>query len=305
MEHKENVYHIPVLAQQSLDGLRINPSGIYVDVTFGGGGHSSALLGRLGAEGRLFGFDQDADAMANIPADSRFVYVHSNFRYLYNYMRYHNVLGKVDGLLADLGVSSHHFDEADRGFSYRHSGLLDMRMNRLSELTAAEVVRTYDEESLARIFDVYGELRQVGRIASAVVKARKIKDVGMVENLLEAVEPFARRDREKKFFAKLFMALRMEVNDEIAALKEMLMHIPATLKSGGRFAVISYHSLEDRLVKNFIKSGNFEGAVRTDFYGNVVSPFLKINTKIITPPPEEVERNPRSRSAKLRIAELI
>ncbi|MDR2499041.1 MAG: 16S rRNA (cytosine(1402)-N(4))-methyltransferase RsmH [Tannerellaceae bacterium] len=305
MKHKINVYHIPVLAPESLDALRINQSGIYVDATFGGGGHSAALLERLDGHGRLFGFDQDVDSMRNIPDDSRFVYVHSNFRYMYNFLRYHNVLGKVDGLLADLGVSSHHFDDPDRGFSYRFSGPLDMRMNRMGKLTAADVVRTYDEEALAGIFLLYGELRQARQIASAVVTARRNKDLGRVENLLEVLEPFVRHDREKKFLSQLFMALRMEVNDEISALKEMLEHIPAALKQGGRFAIISYHSLEDRLVKNYIKSGNFEGDNPKDIYGNLPSPFRRINTKVITPPPEEIERNPRSRSAKLRVAERL
>lgn len=305
MKHSKNSYHIPVLASESLSALNIIPSGIYVDATFGGGGHSAALLERLDGGGRLFGFDQDEDAAANAPNDSRFVFVRSNFRYLYNFMRYHNSLGKVDGLIADLGVSSHHFDNPARGFSYRFSGPLDMRMNAQSKLTAAHVMATYGEEKLASVFAGYGELKNSRQIASAVVKARRDKAVDSIGRLLEIVEPFSIKGGEKKFLSQLFMSIRMEVNDEIGALKDLLEAIPQVVKRGGRFAVISYHSLEDRLVKNFMKTGNFEGVPQTDFYGNTTQPFRLINRKVIVPEPDEIAVNPRSRSAKLRAAELI
>jgi 16S rRNA (cytosine1402-N4)-methyltransferase len=305
MKHNNNAYHIPVLARESLDGLQIIPSGIYVDATFGGGGHSAALLERLGPGGTLYGFDQDADAAANAPSDSRFIFVRSNFRYIYNFMRYYKSLGNVDGLIADLGVSSHHFDNPSRGFSYRFTGPLDMRMNAQSSLTAAHIATAYPEEKLASVLAGYGELKQSRQIAAAVVKARRDKPVDTIERLVETVEPFAAKGGEKKFLSQLFMALRMEVNDEIESLKELLLAVTQVLKPGGRFAVISYHSLEDRLVKNYMKTGNFEGKPQADFYGNVSSPFRLINRKVITPPPDETARNPRSRSAKLRVAELV
>lgn len=297
-------YHIPVLLQESLEGMNIQPKGIYVDVTFGGGGHSREILSRLASEGHLFGFDQDADAEQNIPNDSRFTFVRSNFRYLYNFMRYHQVAGKVDGLLADLGVSSHHFDDQERGFSFRFDGLLDMRMNTRAGKTAADILNTYPEEELANVFYLYGELKVSRKLAATIVKARAEKPIKTIGELLEVVKPFVGKDKEKKFLAQVFQALRIEVNDEMRALKEMLCGTLKVLKPGSRLVVITYHSLEDRLVKNFLKAGNFEGKAEKDFFGNMKSPFRLVNNKVIVPSDEEIERNPRSRSAKLRIAEL-
>lgn len=305
MEDKETGYHVPVLLPESMEGLQIQASGIYVDVTFGGGGHSREILRRLGPEGSLYGFDQDADAEENIPADPRFIFVRSNFRYLYNFMRYYGVEGEVDGLLADLGVSSHHFDDRERGFSFRFDGALDMRMNSRAGRTAADIVNTYSEEALADVFYLYGELKVARRLASLLVRSRESRPVTTIGDLLEIVKPFAGRDKEKKFLAQVFQALRIEVNDEMRALKEMLRQTLDVLRPGGRVAVITYHSLEDRLVKNFLKTGNLEGKTTQDFFGNVQSPFRLINNKVIVPSAQEVERNPRSRSAKLRIAEKI
>ena len=303
MEEQGLVYHVPVLLQESLEGMAIRPEGVYVDVTFGGGGHSREILRRLGNDGHLYGFDQDADAEKNIPDDPRFTFVRSNFRYLYNFMRYHQEVEKVDALLADLGVSSHHFDDKERGFSFRFDGLLDMRMNTRAGQTAADILNTYTEEALADVFYLYGEVKVARKLASMVVKAREAKAFETIEDLLEVVKPFVGRDKEKKFLAQVFQALRIEVNDEMRALREMLMATLKVLKPGGRLVVITYHSLEDRLVKNFLKSGNFEGKAEQDFFGNVQSPFKLVNNKVIVPSAEEVERNPRSRSAKLRIAE--
>ncbi len=297
-------YHIPVLLQESLEGMNIQPKGIYVDVTFGGGGHSREILNRLASEGHLFGFDQDADAEQNIPNNPRFTFVRSNFRYLYNFMRYHQVAGKIDGLLADLGVSSHHFDDQERGFSFRFDGLLDMRMNTRAGKTAADILNTYPEEELANVFYLYGELKVSRKLAATIVKARAEKPIKTIGELLEVVKPFVGKDKEKKFLAQVFQALRIEVNDEMRALKEMLCGTLKVLKPGSRLVVITYHSLEDRLVKNFLKAGNFEGKAEKDFFGNVKSPFRLVNNKVIVPSDEEIERNPRSRSAKLRIAEL-
>ncbi len=297
-------YHIPVLLQESLEGMNIQPKGIYVDVTFGGGGHSREILNRLASEGHLFGFDQDADAEQNIPNNPRFTFVRSNFRYLYNFMRYHQVAGKIDGLLADLGVSSHHFDDQERGFSFRFDGLLDMRMNTRAGKTAADILNTYPEEELANVFYLYGELKVSRKLAATIVKARAEKPIKTIGELLEVVKPFVGKDKEKKFLAQVFQALRIEVNDEMRALKEMLCGTLKVLKPRSRLVVITYHSLEDRLVKNFLKAGNFEGKAEKDFFGNVKSPFRLVNNKVIVPSDEEIERNPRSRSAKLRIAEL-
>lgn len=305
MEDKQTGYHVPVLLPESLDGLSIRPSGVYVDVTFGGGGHSREILRRLGSAGMLYGFDQDADAENNIPGDDRFVFVRSNFRYLYNFMRYYGVQGEVDGLLADLGVSSHHFDDRERGFSFRFDGALDMRMNVRAGRTAADIVNTYSEEALADVFYLYGELKAARKLASLLVRSRADKPVATIGDFLEIIKPFTGRDKEKKFLAQAFQALRIEVNDEMRALREMLSQTLDVLKPGGRLAVITYHSLEDRLVKNFLKTGNFEGKIQQDFFGNVQSPFRLVNTKVIVPSAQEVERNPRSRSAKLRIAEKI
>lgn len=304
MEQQEYSYHVPVLLQESLEGMNITPKGTYVDVTFGGGGHSREILRRLGAEGHLYGFDQDADAEQNIPADSRFTFVRSNFRYLYNFMRYHQVAGEVDGLLADLGVSSHHFDDQERGFSFRFDGDLDMRMNTRAGKTAADIVNTYTEEALADVFYLYGELKISRKLAAVIAKSRAVKKITTIGELLEVVKPFIGKDKEKKFLAQVFQALRIEVNDEMRALKEMLQGTLKVLKPEGRLVVITYHSLEDRLVKNFLKTGNFEGKAEKDFFGNVNSPFRLVNTKVIVPTDAEIERNPRSRSAKLRIAEL-
>ena len=304
MEQQEYSYHVPVLLQECLEGMNITPEGTYVDVTFGGGGHSREILRRLGAEGHLYGFDQDADAEQNIPADSRFTFVRSNFRYLYNFMRYHQVAGEVDGLLADLGVSSHHFDDQERGFSFRFDGDLDMRMNTRAGKTAADIVNTYTEEALADVFYLYGELKISRKLAAVIAKSRAVKKITTIGELLEVVKPFIGKDKEKKFLAQVFQALRIEVNDEMRALKEMLQGTLKVLKPEGRLVVITYHSLEDRLVKNFLKTGNFEGKAEKDFFGNVNSPFRLVNTKVIVPTDAEIERNPRSRSAKLRIAEL-
>lgn len=297
------MYHIPVLLNESIDGLDIRPGGIYVDVTFGGGGHSREILRRLDGTGRLFSFDQDPDAEQNIgDAPENFTFVRSNFRYLDNWMRYYGV-DHIDGLLADLGVSSHHFDDETRGFSFRFDAPLDMRMNKRAGLTAADVVNTYDESQLADIFYLYGELKTSRRIASAIVKQRQSGLIKTTSDFLKVVEPFFKREREKKDMAKLFQALRIEVNHEMDALREMLQSATEWLGEGGRLSVITYHSLEDRIVKNIIKTGNPEGHRNEDFYGRVSTPYKAVNNKVIIPCEEEQTDNPRSRSAKLRIAE--
>lgn len=295
-------YHVPVLLRESVDGLNIRLEGVYVDVTFGGGGHSKEILSRLGAGGHLYSFDQDADAEANLVADDRLTFVRSNFRYLKNWMRYYGV-EKIDGLLADLGVSSHHFDEAERGFSLRFDAPLDMRMNKRATLTAAEVLNNYGESQLADVFYYYGELKAARRMASLIVKSRAEKPLLTTGDLLEVLNPLLRRDREKKEAAQAFQALRIEVNHEMDALREMLLAATELLGEGGRLSVITYHSLEDRIVKNIMKSGNAEGKQSQDFFGRVETPFRAVNSKVITPTDEELARNPRSRSAKLRIAE--
>ncbi len=301
MEDKEICYHVPVMLNECMEGLSILPNGTYVDVTFGGGGHSREILNRLGADGHLYSFDQDADAEKNIIGDTRFTFVRSNFRYLKNFMQYHKVDG-VDGLLADLGVSSHHFDDKDRGFSFRFEGALDMRMNTRSGKTAADIINTYSESDLADVLYLYGELKNARKLASVLVRARATKPLETITDLLELIKPYTTREKEKKFLAQVFQALRIEVNDEMKALKEMLLQALAVLKPNGRIVVMTYHSLEDRLVKNFFKTGNFEGKATQDFYGNFQTPFALINNKIIIPSDEEVGLNPRSRSAKLRIA---
>ena len=301
----EDCYHVPVMLHESLEGLQIKSSGTYVDVTFGGGGHSRGILRNLGTDGTLYGFDQDADAEQNIPDDPRFVFVRSNFRYLYNFMRYHGVAGEVDGLLADLGVSSHHFDEQERGFSFRVEGALDMRMNTRGGQTAADILNNYSEEQLSDVFYLYGELKAARKLAAVIVKARQTQAIETIPDLLEILKPFVGKDKEKKFLAQAFQALRIEVNDEMRALKEMLQQTTRVLKPGGRLVVITYHSLEDRLVKNFLKTGNFEGKAEQDFFGNRSVAFRLINNKVMVPSDEEIERNPRSRSAKLRIAERL
>ncbi len=298
-------YHVPVLLNESIDGLAIKPGGTYVDVTFGGGGHSREILRRLGPDGRLFSFDQDADAEKNIVDDGRFTFVHSNFRWLANWMRYYEV-EHIDGLLADLGVSSHHFDDAERGFSFRYDAPLDMRMNREGGKTAADIVNSDSQEQLADIFYLYGELRQSRQIAAAIVKARTRKPILTTQDFLQVVDPLFRREKEKKDMARLFQALRIEVNHEMAALSEMLTSATKLLAEGGRLSVITYHSLEDRMVKNVMKTGNVNGKAEEDpVYGRKPSPYRLVNNKVIVPSEEEIERNPRSRSAKLRIAEKL
>ena len=297
-------YHVPVLLQESIDGLDIKPDGVYVDVTFGGGGHSKEILRRLGKNGHLYGFDQDEDAEKNILDDDRFTFVRSNFRYLTNWMRYYDV-DHIDGLLADLGVSSHHFDDETRGFSFRFDAPLDMRMNKRSGMTAAEILNNYSEEQLADIFYIYGELKNARKIASAVVKARDEKRIETTGDLMQIAEKLLQREREKKDTAKLFQALRIEVNHEMDALKEMLDGACKVLQEGGRLSVITYHSLEDRIVKNFMKAGNVEGKMKQDFFGRTEAPFRAVSNKVIVPSDDEQQRNPRSRSAKLRVAERI
>ena len=297
-------YHVPVLLHESIDGLDIKPGGVYVDVTFGGGGHSREILRRLDPTARLFSFDQDADAERNVPEGAEgFTFVRSNFRYLKNWMRFYDV-DHIDGLLADLGVSSHHFDDAERGFSFRYDAPLDMRMNREGGKTAADIVNDDTEEHLADIFYLYGELRRSRQIAAAIVKARQRKPILTTQDFLQVVDPLFRREKEKKDMARLFQALRIEVNHEMQALSEMLTSATRLLAKGGRLSVITYHSLEDRMVKNIMKSGNVNGKVEEDpVYGRKASPYDLVNNKVIVPSDEEVERNPRSRSAKLRIAE--
>ncbi|HAE25326.1 MAG TPA: 16S rRNA (cytosine(1402)-N(4))-methyltransferase [Prevotellaceae bacterium] len=299
----ESCYHIPVMLQPCLEGLNINPDGTYVDVTFGGGGHSKAILERLSANGHLYAFDQDADAEQNIPADDRFTFVRSNFRYLRNWLRYYGAI-PVDGILADLGVSSHHFDTMERGFSIREDGPLDMRMNQQATRTAAEIVNGYDAGQLAEIFDWYGELHNAHAIANAIIRDRQANgEIRTTAQLHKAVSKQLNPAREKKDLAKVFQALRIEVNDELVVLKEMLSAAIEVLKPGGRLVVMSYHSLEDRLVKNFMRSGNAKGLIEKDFYGNPISVLRQLKGYPISPSEQEQEQNPRSRSAKLRVAE--
>lgn len=302
MPIEEQTYHIPVLLNESIEGMNLQPSGIYVDVTFGGGGHSKEILRQGDATIRLYSFDQDEDAEKNIVNDARFTFVRSNFRYLHNFLRYHGIK-QVDSILADLGVSSHHFDDSERGFSFRFDGNLDMRMNKRAGMTAAEVVNNYTEEQLATLFYLYGELKNSRKLASAIIKARNNRPIVTIGDFLEIVKPMFGREREKKELAKVFQALRIEVNQEMEALKEMLYAATEVLKPGGRLVVITYHSLEDRMVKNMMKTGNIEGKAEQDFFGNVQTPFRLVNNKVIVANNEEVTRNPRSRSAKLRIAE--
>ena len=313
MVKKAETYHVPVLLKESVDGLNIQSGGVYVDVTFGGGGHSSEILSRLDEQAHLYSFDQDADAEQNVMRsevgaerrfvdDPRFTFVRSNFRYLKNWMRYYGV-ESLDGLLADLGVSSHHFDDESRGFSFRFDAQLDMRMNKRAGKTAADIVNDYDEEALANLFYLYGEIKQSRRLAAAIVKARSQQRIATTQDLLGILEPIFKREREKKDLAKVFQALRIEVNHEMDALKEMLKSATELLKPGGRLSVITYHSLEDRIVKNIMKTGNVEGKRIQDFYGRIETPFTLINNKVIVPSENEQQENPRSRSAKLRIAE--
>lgn len=302
MDDVKQTYHIPVLLEESIDGLNLKKGGIYVDVTFGGGGHSKEILRRMDKSCKLYSFDQDEDAERNIVHDERFTFVRSNFRYLKNFLKYYGV-EEVDGILADLGVSSHHFDDSERGFSFRFDGKLDMRMNKRAGMTAADILNNYDEEKLADIFYLYGELKNSRKLASVIVKRRSIKPFDTIGDFLETVKPLYGKEREKKEMAKVFQALRIEVNQEMEALKEMLYSATEMLKPGGRLSVITYHSLEDRMVKNIMKTGNIEGKMEQDFFGNVKTPYKTINNKVIVPDDDEIETNPRSRSAKLRIAE--
>jgi 16S rRNA (cytosine1402-N4)-methyltransferase len=301
-------YHVPVLLMESVDGLAIKPDGVYIDTTFGGGGHSKEILNRLGKKGHLFSFDQDADAERNSINDERFTFVRSNFRYIKNWMRYYGI-EQIDGLLADLGVSSHHFDDETRGFSFRYEAPLDMRMNKRAGKTAADVLNETEESLLADILYIYGELKQARRIASAIVKERAIRRIETTADLIRVTDGLLRSNgvngSEKKEMAKLFQALRIEVNHEMDALREMLNGARDLLSPGGRLSVITYHSLEDRMVKNYIKAGNAEGKVCQDFFGRIEAPFKTVNNKVITPSADEQTQNPRSRSAKLRIGEKV
>lgn len=299
-------YHVPVLLGETVDALDIIPDGIYIDATFGGGGHSKEILSRLNEEGHLYAFDQDADAEKNVPKDEqRLTFVRSNFRYLSRWMRYYGEEEGVNGIMADLGVSSHHFDAEERGFSFRFDAPLDMRMNGRGGQTAAQVLNEYAEEELSKIFNIYGELKNGRKMANAIVKARASKPFVAISDLLETITPLLPREREKKDMAKAFQALRIEVNREMEALEEMLHGALRVLKPGGRLAILTYHSLEDRMVKNFMKSGNIEGKAEQDFFGNFLTPIRPISNKVIVPSPQEQENNPRSRSAKLRIAKKL
>lgn len=298
-----DVYHVPVLLKQSVDGLVTDPDGVYVDATFGGGGHSREIVSRLGGNGHLYGFDQDQDTMKNIIEDPRFTFVYSNFRYMRNFMRWYGH-DKVNGILADLGVSWHHFDDSSRGFSFRFDGPIDMRMNQKEGMTAADVLNGYPEEKLASLFYLYGELQNGRQLAQAIGRKRQNTRIETVSMLMDTVRPVIGREREKKEMAKVFQALRMEVNHEVDALREMLLSTVDLLVPDGRLVVITYHSIEDRMVKNLIKSGNIEGEVMTDFYGNRLIPFRQV-CKPVLPDFQEQERNPRSRSAKLRIASKV
>ena len=301
------VYHIPVLLKETVDGLDIKPNGIYVDLTFGGGGHSKEILSRLGRDGHLYSFDQDLDAQKNaIPLEetygNRFTFVRSNFRFLKNWIQYYGV-ERVDGILADLGVSSHHLDDGDRGFSFRYEAKLDMRMNQTAKVKASDILKSYSEEQLADVFYLYGELKNSRKLASVIVKARATKEMETTGQLAEVLKPCLAYDREKKDLARVFQALRIEVNGEMTALRQMLASAVEVLSPGGRISILTYHSLEDRMVKNIIKAGNVEGKIETDLFGQSKSPLKAINRNVITASPEEVQANPRSRSAKLRIGE--
>ncbi len=304
-----SLYHIPVLLQESVEGLNIKSDGIYVDVTLGGGGHSREILSRLGRYGHLFSFDQDADAIkkvqndSNIQGEASWTLIRSNFRYLKNWMRYYGING-IDGLLADLGVSSHHFDTAKRGFSFRVDAPLDMRMNQQSGRSATEIVNTYDTGQLTAVLRFYGEIRQAQQMAEAIVRERGKRPIQRTSQLVDVLTPYIGRDREKKDLAKAFQALRIEVNGEMDALRDLLSAATELLRPRGRLVVISYHSLEDRIVKNLMRSGNFEGNIEQDIYGNISSPF-KLVMKPIVASKIEVMNNPRSRSARLRIAEKV
>jgi 16S rRNA (cytosine1402-N4)-methyltransferase len=294
-------YHIPVMLDQSIEGLNISPTGSYVDATFGGGGHAREIVKHL-SSGRLYAFDQDEDASRNVFEDERLVFIRANFRYLKNFLRYFMV-EQVDGILADLGVSSHDFDEAERGFSFRFDAPLDMRMNREAPETAEYIVSNYDQQQLINLFRNYGEIKNASRLAATITGARTASPLKTTADLLEAIRPCVPRAIEKKYLAQVFQALRMEVNDETGALKDFLVAALEVLRPGGRLVIMTYHSIEDRIVKNFLKSGNFKGEVEQDFYGNFITPFELINRRVVVPGEDEILSNPRSRSARLRIAE--
>ncbi|HKL07152.1 MAG TPA: 16S rRNA (cytosine(1402)-N(4))-methyltransferase RsmH [Bacteroidales bacterium] len=296
-------YHTPVLLKESIDGLQIKPQGTYADVTFGGGGHSREILKKLN-KGKLVAFDQDDDALQNLIDDDRFIFVNHNFRFLKNFLKYHG-FETIDGLLADLGVSSHHFDQPERGFSFRYDGDLDMRMNRSARVSAKDIINQYPEQELAKIFWEYGELKNSRKLAKVIVSNRADKEINTIKSFTDLLMPFIPKHAEHKFLAKIFQALRIEVNREMEFLKEMLLQSADVIKPGGRLVVITYHSLEDRLVKNFIKNGKFEGEAEKDLYGRTDVPFKAINRKVITPDEEEIAENNRARSAKLRIAEKL
>lgn len=297
-------YHNPVLLHPSVDALVTNPSGTYVDVTFGGGGHSRAILEKLSPEGRLVAFDQDEESQANLIDDPRFQFVPSNFKNLTRFLQYHKAW-PVDGILADLGISSHQIDTSERGFSYSKEGRLDMRMNAAATLSAHEVVNQYDEAQLARLFYTYGELHEGRRLAQQIVRARAEQPIDTTLQLAEALKPSLPRGRENKYLSKIFQALRIEVNHEMEVLESLLTQLPAALKTGGRVAIIAYHSLEDRIVKNFLRAGNLAGEVEKDFFGNPITPFKAVTRKAVVPDEDEIMTNPRARSAKLRVAEKI
>lgn len=297
------MYHIPVLLPESIEALAIKPDGIYVDCTFGGGGHSRAILDHLDHKGRLYGFDRDKDARENVPHDERFTFVRGNFKHIGNFLRYYGIT-HVDGIIADLGVSSHHFDEAERGFSYRFDGALDMRMNRNADFTADKLINNYSEDDLADLLYRYGEVRAARRIAAAIVRRRQAAPIRTIAELLEVLKPFCTKGKENKDLAPIFQAIRIEVNAEMDALKMMLLQSVDLLAKGGRIAVIAYHSIEDRIVKNFLRSGNFEGTLQKDFYGNVVSPFVNVSKAIVSTA-DEITANSRARSARLRFAEKL
>ncbi len=297
-------YHQPVLLKESIHGLNIKPDGIYVDLTFGGGGHAKEILKKLNENGRLFAFDQDKDAETNIPEDNRLIFIRHNFRFMKNYLKYYNAI-PVNGIIADLGVSSHHFDEARRGFSFQHNTILDMRMNQDSQLTAQEVVNTYETEELKKIFKTYGDVKNAHQVAHLISAGRKKMQIKTIPCLLEIISPCIPHKNKHKYLAKIFQALRIEVNKEIESLRIMLMQTKEVIDTGGRLVIIGYHSAEDRLIKMFLKSGNFKGELEKDFYGNINKPFKQLNNKVITPEEEEIKKNNRARSAKLRIAERI
>lgn len=301
---EKEIYHIPALLTESIDALNINARGSYVDATFGGGGHSRAILQRLGPEGHLYGFDRDIDALQNAPDDSRFTFVHSDYRFIPNFLHYYGC-DKVDGILADLGVSFHHFDSGERGFSFREDAPLDMRMNRKGERTAARIIADASPEKLESIFRAYTDLKRPRLLVNAIVKARSVSPILTTSQLTDVLTPALNPKNLKKDLAQAFQALRIETNDELHSLQRLLLNSLSVLKPGGRFAIITYHSIEDRMVKNFFRSGNLEGKVEQDFYGRVLTPWKLITRNPVVPSAEEIERNPRSRSAKLRVAELI